>query len=100
MKLIKVYTLNSWERYHGFRDDELKTDVLYWIENSRLHKFYFDNDAYRLTDYVFDSDFFANEFTTLMMKQILVYLNWNTIIIKWKYYVQNHFSISRLFKNY
>ena len=73
--------MNSWERYQGFRDDKLKTDVLYWIENSRLHKFYFDNDAYGLADYVFDSDFFANEFTTLMMKQILVYLNWNTIII-------------------
>ena len=81
MKLIKVYTLKNWDRYHGFRDDGLKTDVLYWIVYSRLHQFYFDSTAYELKEYVFNSGFAAIEYTKLVMKQVLVHSNVNTIII-------------------
>ena len=77
LKLIKVYTLNNWKRYYGFRDDELNTDVIYWIEYSRLHKFYFNSTAYGLKEYILNSSFVYNVYTTLMMKQVLVYSNLN-----------------------
>ena len=70
LKLIRVYTLYYWQRYHGFRDDLLKTDVLYWIGYSKLHKFYFDNTAYGLKEYAFNSNFFTIDMATLMMKQV------------------------------
>ena len=75
LKLIKVYTLSDWERFHGFKDDELKTDVLYWISNSKMYQFRFNATASGLTQYKFNSDFIANEYTTLLMKQILVNSN-------------------------
>ena len=78
----------------------MRTDVIYWIGSSKLRKFYFDNDAYGLKEYAFNSDFVANDYTKLMMKQILVYSYWNAIIITRKYYEQNHFRIRKLFKNY
>ena len=81
LKLVKVYTLNSWERYHGFRDNGLKTDVLYWIDGPILHQFYFDSTAYGLKDYILNSDFFTTEYTALMMKQVLIYSNLNITII-------------------
>ena len=81
MKLIKVYSLKNWDRYHGFRDDRLKKDVLYWIAYSRLHQFYFDSTVYGLKEYAFNSGFADNEYTNLMMKQVLVYSNLNPIII-------------------
>ena len=73
LKLIKVYTLKDWERFHGFKDDELNTDVLYWIGYSKIYQFHFDTTASGLTQYKFDSEFIANEYTTLIMKQIFIY---------------------------
>ena len=70
LKLIKVFSFYSCERFHVFRDDELETDVIYWIEYSKIHQFYFDITAYGLTHYQFDSDFMMNLYTTLFMKQI------------------------------
>ena len=88
LKLIRVYTMNDWERYHGFRDDLLKTDVLYWIGYSKLHKFYFNSTAYGLKEYAFNSDNVAKDYTTLMMKQVLVSSNLSKIIKIYKYYLK------------
>ena len=81
LKLIKVYILDGWNRYYGFRDDGLKTDVLYWVESIILYKFYFDGAAYGLKEYVLNSGYDGSSSTKLMMKQVLVYSNINTIII-------------------
>ena len=81
LKLIKVYSLKYCNKYYGFRNNEIKTDVLYWVGYSRLYQFYFESTAYGLKEYVFNSGFVDNEYTKLMMKQVLVNSNINAIII-------------------
>ena len=81
LKLIKVYFMSPCDRYYGFRDDGLKTDVLYWIDSIILYKFYFDGTAYGLKEYVLNSGYDGSSSAKLMMKQVLVYSNINTIII-------------------
>ena len=71
--------MSACERFFGFKDDTLKTDVLYWIGDSKLNKFYFDTTIYGLTQYKFDSDFIYNAYYTLFMKQILINSNWINI---------------------